>query len=175
MPTRAHTSSGYSFWFPVVFTSVAVLIAPMVAPIALRSAQVAHAGGSWSFTRKEACFMRKINRARRSHGRQGLNWDRQAGFVARKHARNMADHGYIFHDADLGRVITRWRRLGQNSGKGAGCRQLFRAFMHSSGHRSNILGRWRHMGVGVARRDGRVYVQQVFEHRRDPGNIYRRP
>jgi uncharacterized protein YkwD len=175
MPTRAHASNRGSFWFAVVLTSVAVLIAPMIVPIALRGTQVAHAGSRWSFTRKEACFMRKINRARRSHGRRSLNWDRQAGYVARKHARAMARHGYIFHDGDLGRVITRWRRLGQNSGKGAGCRQLFRAFMRSAGHRRNVLGRWRHMGVGVSRRNGRVYVQQVFEHRRDPGNIWGRP
>ncbi len=119
--------------------------------------------------------MRKINRTRRARGHRALDRDRQAGYVARRHARAMANHGYVFHDADLGRVITRWRRLGQNSGKGSGCRQLFRAFIRSAGHRSNILGRWRHMGVGVVRAGGRVYVQQVFEHRRDPGNIWRRP
>jgi uncharacterized protein YkwD len=119
--------------------------------------------------------MRKINRARRSHGRRSLAWDKQAGYVARRHARSMANHGYVFHDGNLGQVITRWRMLGQNSGKGAGCRELFRAFMRSPAHRSNVLGRWRHMGVGVDKAGGRVYVQQIFEHRRDPGNIWHRP
>jgi uncharacterized protein YkwD len=119
--------------------------------------------------------MRKINRARRSHGRRSLSWDKQAGFVARRHARAMANHGYVFHDGNVGQVITRWRKLGQNSGKGAGCHGLFRAFMRSPAHRSNVLGRWRHMGVGVDKAGGRVYVQQIFEHRRDPGNIWHRP
>jgi uncharacterized protein YkwD len=119
--------------------------------------------------------MRRINRARQSRGRRGLDWDKQAGYVARKHARSMASSGYVFHDPNLGQVITRWRALGQNSGKGSSCRELFRAFMRSSGHRRNILGHWRHMGVGVETAYGRVYVQQVFEHRRDPGNIWHRP
>jgi uncharacterized protein YkwD len=175
MPTRVRVLTSRRFRFTALFTSVAMLIASIAASIALSDGQVARAGGGWSFSRKEACFMRKINRARRSRGRHSLNWDRQAGYVARRHARTMASHGYVFHDANLGQVITRWRRLGQNSGKGSGCRGLFWAFMRSSAHRSNILGRWRHMGVGVDRAGGRVYVQQIFEHRRDPGNIWHRP
>jgi cysteine-rich secretory family protein len=175
MPTRAHAFTGRRFWFTAVFTSLAVLIAPLAASIAFSGGDVARARSSWHFNRKERCFMRKINRARRARGHRALDRDRQAGYVARRHARAMANHGYVFHDADIGRVITRWRRLGQNSGKGSGCRQLFRAFFRSAGHRRNILGRWRHMGVGVVRAGGRVYVQQVFEHRRDPGNIWRRP
>jgi uncharacterized protein YkwD len=152
-----------------------VLIAPLTASIAFRGSDVARARSSWHFNRKERCFMRKINHARRSRGRRALDRDKQAGYVARRHARAMANHGYVFHDPDLGRVITRWRALGQNSGKGAGCRGLFRAFMRSAGHRSNVLGRWRHLGVGVVRSSGRVYVQQVFEYRRNPGNIWGRP
>ena len=175
MPTCARALPGRRFRFVAVFTSLAVLIAPLAASFAFSGGDVARAGGSWRFNRRERCFMRKINRARRARGDRALDWDRQAGYVARRHARAMANHGFVFHDADLGRVITRWRRLGQNSGKGSGCRRLFRAFMRSAGHRSNVLGRWRHMGVGAVRAGGRVYVQQVFEHRRDPGNIWRRP
>lgn len=175
MPTRAHAFTGRRFRLTAVFTSLAVLIATSAAFMAFSGGEVARAGSSWSFNRKERCFMRKINRARRARGRGSLDRDKQVGYVARRHARSMANHGYVFHDADLGRVITRWRRLGQNSGMGSGCRRLFRAFMRSSGHRSNILGRWRHMAVGAVRSGGRVYVQQVFEHRRDPGNIWGRP
>ena len=175
MPTRAHAFTGRRFRLTALFTSLAVLIAPLAASIAFDGGDVARARGSWHFNHKERCFMRKINRARRARGRGALDRDRQAGYVARRHARAMANHGYVFHDGDLGRVITRWRRLGQNSGKGASCRQLSRAFIRSAGHRSNILGRFRYMGVGVVRAGGRVYVQQVFEHWRDPGNIWRRP
>jgi uncharacterized protein YkwD len=131
--------------------------------------------GSWDFNRSERCFMRKINDKRAHLGRRRLNWDRQVGFVARRHSRKMARYSSVFHDPNMGNEITRWRRLGQNSGAGPTCRRLFRAFWRSSKHRSNILGEYRFVGVGTDRRNGRIYVQQVFESRRDPGNIYSYP
>jgi uncharacterized protein YkwD len=71
--------------------------------------------------------------------------------------------------------VTRWRSLGENTARGRNCRSLMRAFWRSPGHRANILGRWSFVGVGVARRNGRIYVQQIFESRNDPGNIYSHP
>jgi hypothetical protein len=47
--------------------------------------------------------------------------------------------------------------------------------MQSSTHRHNILGRYRFMGIGVGNRNGRLYVQQLFESRANPGNIYHFP
>jgi uncharacterized protein YkwD len=119
--------------------------------------------------------MRKINHARARHGLGRLNRDKQLGYVARRHARRMAERGYIFHDARLGAKVTRWRSIGQNVGRGGGCKRLFRAFMHSLKHRSNILGAWRFVGVGAKKRGGRIYVQHVFELYRDPGNVYHFP
>ena len=128
------------------------------------------------FKRVERCMMEKINKRRAAHGQRKLDWDRQLGYVARKHARRMARSGYIFHDGALGARVTRWKRLGQNVGTAAGgCRALFRAFWRSSAHRHNILGRWRFVGVGSKTLNGRLYVQHVFESRRNPGNIYTYP
>jgi uncharacterized protein YkwD len=132
-------------------------------------------GGGYSYKRAERCMMRKVNRARARRGHRKLDWDKQLAYVARRHANSMADRGYIFHDSNLGQEITRWRSLGQNTGKGSGCRRLFRAFMRSSTHRHNILGQWRHMGAGTERRGGRLYVQHVFETYRNPGNVYAYP
>ncbi|MDQ3940888.1 MAG: CAP domain-containing protein [Actinomycetota bacterium] len=132
-------------------------------------------GGRWSFNRIEKCLTRKLNNARARHGLRALNPDKQLGYVARRHARAMAATGGIYHDGDMGNEITRWRRLGQNTGRAGGCKRAFRAFMRSSAHRGNILGRWRFVGVGAERRNGQLYVQQVFESRRDPGNVYRYP
>ena len=87
----------------------------------------------------------------------------------------MARNRTIFHDGDLGNTVTRWRRLGQNVGMGGGCKSLFKAFKSSSIHRSNILGAWRHMGVGMDRRGGRIYVMHIFHSRRNPGNVYHYP
>lgn len=131
-------------------------------------------GSDWQFKNKEKCFMRRINRIRKQHGLNKLRWDRHLGVAGRKHAHKLARAKTIWHD-DVGSKVTRWRSLGQNTGKGPGCRKLTRAFMHSSGHRANYLGRWRHVGVGVVRKGGTMYVQQVFERKRDPGNIWHKP
>ena len=136
------------------------------------------AGGrrhGYRFTRMEKCFLQKIATRRKWNDRRSLEWDKQLGYVARRHARAMSRAGGIWHQTDLGRVVTRWRRLGQNVGKGGGCRRLFHAFWHSGIHRDNILGHWRFMGVGVRWSRGSYYVHQVFEYRRNPGNVYNYP
>ena len=129
----------------------------------------------YGFNRPEKCLMRKINNARRSRGIRTLDWDRQIGYVARRHAFEMASARSAFHDYQLGQKVTRWRRLGQNTGRGGKCRRIFRSFMQSSTHRANIFGRWRHLGVGATWSGGRLYVQQIFESRLNPGNIYSYP
>jgi uncharacterized protein YkwD len=131
--------------------------------------------GSYSFTDTERCFMRRINRARVKRGLRKLDADKQLGYVGRRHAKKMAAAQEVFHDTSIGDTVTRWRTLGQNSGKGAGCRSLFQAFMNSEAHRANVLGSWRYLGIGVSRANGYVYVQQIFESRSDPGNVYRTP
>lgn len=52
---------------------------------------------------------------------------------------------------------------------------MFRAFWRSSVHRKIMMGRWRFMGVGTARRNGLIYVLQIFESRRNPGNTFSYP
>lgn len=132
-------------------------------------------GRGYGFNHPEKCLMRKINNARRSHGMRALDWDRQIGYVARRHAFAMASARSAYHDSQLGQKVTRWRRLGQNTGRGGKCRRIFRSFMRSSAHRANIFGRWRHLGVGATWSGGVLYVQQVFESRLNPGNIYSYP
>ena len=128
----------------------------------------------WRFTRMEGCFMHKVNAARRRHGRATLNRDPQLGYVGRIHSNRMASYSSIWHD-NVASKVTRWIRVGQNVGAGKRCRGLFRAFMRSYTHRRNILGRWRHQGVGIDWRNGRLYVHMIFESRRDPGNIWHYP
>lgn len=132
-------------------------------------------GNRWGFNGSERCLMRKINGARRSRGLRALGWDKQMGYVARRHSASMAGSRAVWHDGTLGQKVTRWRRLGQNTGRGGKCRYIFRSFMRSSMHRANILGRWKHVGVGTTWAGGRLYVQQVFESRLDPGNVYSYP
>lgn len=169
-------------WRPVALIScTAVLVSAPVLPVSgaastggFRNGGQQLAGG-YGFNGAESCLIRKINRARRSRGMSSLNWDKQIGYVARRHASTMAQNRTAFHDYSLGQKVTRWRRLGQNTARGGRCRRIFPSFMHSTRHRANILGRWRHVGVGAVWAGGRLYVQQVFESRLNPGNIYSYP
>lgn len=129
----------------------------------------------YRYNKSEKCFMRKVNRARAQNGQRRLNWDKQLGYVARRHANVMANHGGVWHDQNLGRRVTRWRSLGQNTGAGGRCRKLFKSFMASAPHRANILGRWRFIGVGTQWKGKRLYVQTIFEWRRNPGNVWSWP
>ena len=170
---------------PLTLATIASLVVGLLPLPSAHAAPVADAGmepispielGSrYSFNGSEKCLMRKINRARRQRGMRALSWDKQVGYVARSHARSMSNQRNVWHDGSLGQKVTRWRRLGQNTGKGQTCRGIFRAFINSSAHRANIFGRWRHVGVGVSWGGGCIWVQQVFESRRDPGNIYSYP
>lgn len=119
--------------------------------------------------------MRQINSIRSRHGLRRLERDKQLAYIARQHATEIAGNGSVYHDYDVSWKVTRWRRLAQNTGRGRSCRSLARAFMNSASHRSNILGRFRFMGFGTEKRNGRVFVQQLFESRRNPGNVYQYP
>jgi uncharacterized protein YkwD len=112
---------------------------------------------------------RKINNARTSRGLGKLRLDRHLSRVARVHTKAMTDTRQLFHTANLGSKVTRWTRLGENVGYGAGVKSLHRAFMRSSGHRANILGRFRYVGVATRKAGGRLWTTIVFEHYRDPG------
>ena len=130
---------------------------------------------SYSYRYAERCLMREVNRARARRGLRSLKWDPQLSYVARRHAGSLSASRGVYHDPRVGEKVTNWKRLGQNTGRGANCRSLFRSFMSSKAHRTNIFGRWHHMGVGTQTSAGRVYVQQIFESRYDPGNIYNYP
>lgn len=159
------------FSLSLIFSLVAVLLTPSVPAGGL---ELAEAGSGYRWKAKERCLLKKANRARANHGKRKLGWDKQLGYVARLHAQEMAGARSIWHD-DIGSKVTRWRSLGQNVGRAGGCKSLFRVLMRSSGHRANILGSWRFMGFGTKRAGGKLYVSQIFESRRDPGNIYHYP
>lgn len=159
-----HRNIALSLLLAVIASSLSLLVAPETA-----------ASGGWGWRRSERCLMRKVNDKRAARGRSRLDWDKQLGYVGRRHANRMADRRSVYHDGRLGAKVTRWRSLGQNTGRGGGCRSLFRKFWASSTHRSIMLGRWRFMGIGTSSAGGRLYVQMVFESRRNPGNIWSYP
>jgi uncharacterized protein YkwD len=170
MHVYARATSAQKFRVGLVTTVATVALLIGLTPALGKTTSLS--GGGYVFSASERCIMRKINSVRHRYGRHGLAWDRQLGYVARSHANTMAAKRAVYHDYAMGQKVTHWRRLGQNTGRGGRCPRIFQDFMNSSPHRANILGRWRYIGVGTEWRGHRLYVQQIFESRHNPGNIY---
>jgi uncharacterized protein YkwD len=113
--------------------------------------------------RATLCLLNE-ERTRRGLGRLRLN-DRLSG-AAERHSRDMVRRNYFSHDSLSGATfIDRIRRsgylrsarswsVGENLAWGSGSRgtpeAILRAWMHSPGHRDNILTRrFREIGIGV--------------------------
>lgn len=175
---RARFTTSGRFWLSlslIISIGLPTTVASALEIDPLDSGAVKRASSTWRFSSVEQCFMHRINNKRASLGRKRLYWDKQLGYVARQHAQRLAGARTVAHDNNMGDEITRWTRLGQNTGGGNSCRSLTRSFLNSDKHRANILGRWRHVGVGASWSGGRLYVQQIFESRRNPGNVYSYP
>jgi uncharacterized protein YkwD len=130
------------------------------------------ATGCWQYKPTERRFALLLNRARARQGVPKLHLDPQLSKVARRHSWEMRAKGDLYHTPlrVLGRRITRWRVLAENIGVGSSVRSLHRAFMGSAFHKANILlAGFRHVGVGVQRRNGKMWVTVVFEAASNPG------
>ena len=152
-----------------------VVVATRPEAPAIREIVVKQTSGGWSFNSAERCFMRRINNIRARHGLGPATMDPQLGYVARLHAKKIAADRAVYHDDQFGQRVTNWVRLGQNTGRGLSCRTVTKAFMHDPTHREIILAPWSFLGVGAVSAGGRVYVQQLFESERNPGNVYNKP
>jgi uncharacterized protein YkwD len=114
-------------------------------------------------TRATLCL---LNHARGRMGMARLRLSNRLGSAARNHSADMARRGYFSHDSRSGAsFLDRIKRagylrrahvwvVGENIAWGTGVlatpRSIVRAWMHSSGHRANILNRrFREIGVGI--------------------------
>ena len=132
----------------------------------------ATAAECWRFKPAELRFARKLNHARATHNVPKLHLDRQLSRVARRHSWEMESRKSLYHTPlpTLGKRVTKWRILGENIGWGSSVRSLHRAFMRSAAHRANILlSGYRHVGLGVRRNNGKMWVTVVFEAATNPG------
>jgi len=110
----------------------------------------------------EQDFLALINSERSSRGLRALSWHTEAASVARAHSHDMANEGELHHNDRLGSQMSNWAALGENVGVGPSVSAIHGAFMGSSAHRSNILGNFTHVGLGVVERSGSLWVTEVF-------------
>jgi uncharacterized protein YkwD len=143
----------------------------MVAP---RAAIAASSAGVVASSLERRAFD-LINSERAKNGLPPLVWDAELCRMARLHSEKMARLNFFDHEGPDGDLPNRaresgvrWRSLAENIALNQGYNDpvtlAVDQWMHSSGHRANILrGIFTHSAVGIARAaDGRVYLTQVF-------------
>lgn len=106
---------------------------------------------------------RWVNQSRAQHGRRALPIHPEAQAKAQAWASRLARENRLYHSTLTAGIRSNWCGLAENVGYGSTSRLTHEAFMKSTAHRNNILGRsWTGVGVGVARNGDRAYVVHVF-------------
>ncbi len=126
----------------------------------------------WDYKRTERKFARKMNKARVNNDKTRIRMDAELSRAARKHTWEMVGNDELYHtpSTKLKRRVTNWTVLGENVGVGGDVDSLHKAFMNSPAHKANILySSFRHVGIGVLKRDGRMWVTVIFEATKNPG------
>lgn len=125
-----------------------------------------------SLSAQEQKVWNLLNEDRQKNGLSPLPLDEELCRLARLKADDMRDNNYFAHESPTygraGDMLTRFgysfRGVGENIAHHATVEKADAAFMSSTGHRQNILGRqWNRVGVGVSvDKNGFVYVTQLF-------------
>ena len=115
-----------------------------------------------------------VNRERTSRGERALRWNNRLIGSAQSHTHSMAFSHYFGHSGPGGQTpLSRIRSTGYISRRGAGFevgeniawgslwlatpKAIVAGWMHSAGHRANILDRrFRDTGIGVSSHLGRL-------------------
>jgi uncharacterized protein YkwD len=132
----------------------------------------------WTYKTSERGFARKMNAARTEQGLNKLQLDPELSKAARVHTNEMIRRDELFHTTSdhLRQRVTNWILLGENVGVGGSVASLHQAFMNSPAHRDNIMHvTYRHVGIGVRKANGRMWVTVIFEAVTDPGTTLNMP
>jgi uncharacterized protein YkwD len=126
------------------------------------------APSSHDLARVRAATLCLVNRERARHGERALHWNLRLLAAAQSHTESMAFGGYFEHIGPNGVTpLMRMRRTGYISSSKEGFqiaeniawgslwlgtpRAIVSAWMHSPGHRANILdGHFRDTGIGIS-------------------------
>ena len=141
--------------------------------IALLLALSGYAAGVQSVEQR---IFQSINQVRQENRLPPLKWSAKIAERARSHSSRMVTQRFFSHQdpqfGDPGHRLRMagitWRLCGENifeeEGERDPVRSAVQQWMHSAGHRRNILTRgFTQTGVGVAiRRDGTYFITQMF-------------
>lgn len=111
------------------------------------------------------------NQFRKSRGKAVLQMRDDLNAIARKHSENMAagrvafgHGGFASREAAAHRKIPGSTAFAENVAYGATSgREVVKDWKDSPGHRRNMLGTFKYIGIGTAKdKNGRLYYTQLF-------------
>lgn len=120
---------------------------------------------------EEQFFFDSANRERVTHQLAPLKWDSALAEAARRHALLMSDERSLSHqlpgeprvDQRAVQAGARFSQVGENIAMGREPAAIHTGWMHSPGHRANILNaHFTALGVGVIEDDGALYAVEDF-------------
>jgi uncharacterized protein YkwD len=156
----------------VMLAATGCALAATALPAAARAASPCAAGrhtpAALSDKALTAATLCLLNRQRAAHHLRALRLDHRLTTAARRHSADMVAHRYFAHDSRSGSAFTAriastgWMRnrhrwtVGENLAWGSARRAtpaaIVRAWMHSAGHRANLLSaRFHVIGIGIVR------------------------
>jgi uncharacterized protein YkwD len=104
-----------------------------------------------------------INTLRSANNVPSLAWNSAVYAKAVSWSNHMADEGQLSHSLLSAGVPDGWSALGENVAVADTVEHAIKALEGSPPHRANMLNAaFRSVAVGVADRDGRVWVTEVF-------------
>lgn len=110
----------------------------------------------------ESDFAGKINSHRGGAGLGALTRSGSLDSYARSWAKKMAASGSLSH-SNIGSLLGSWSAAAENVGMGGSVSAIFSALAGSSGHNTNMLGDYTHMGIGAWVDDnGMIWTAHVF-------------
>ncbi|HVP52449.1 MAG TPA: CAP domain-containing protein [Terriglobales bacterium] len=139
--------------------------------LALAQSAVSSPGAESAAAEQE--LFRMINRDRAQAGRPELEWNEWLAQAARKHAEEMAHRGQLSHQFPgepgvrdrIAATALRFDASGENVAVGLATAEINDDWMHSPGHRANILdSRYNAIGVAVVRSGDQLYAVTDFAH-----------
>jgi len=113
----------------------------------------------------------QTNKFRRSKGLPALIINEELNAIAQKHSANMArgkvgfgHGGFSKRNKMASKVIQPLNKFAENVAYGATSgKEVVTMWKNSSGHRRNMLGRYKYIGIGTAKdRQGHIYYTQLF-------------
>ena len=115
--------------------------------------------------------LKYTNQFRRSNGLPPLEMRSDLNALARKHSEDMASGrrafghgGYGQREKQVQKLIRPFHAMGENVAYGASSgKEVVSLWKTSTGHRKNMLGNYKYIGIGTARdRRGHIYYTQIF-------------